>query len=256
MTQQKTDKSQKSEHNEETLEEQSSHQDQESENMPIGKLLRQVREKKALTINDIAKETNISSSNLTSIELGHYNELPADTFIRGQIIIYANFLGLDGTEAARLFFAERAQCLTEKDREPFNQHSTGLSTKELAEPAHISSAVLAISLLVLIITFLAFFSWYTGWNPFAYFFKQEPTQISTTTVKTDSDNVELAPETETLLPLAETVAGTADTDTPETAGSAPADADRETEAAATTIQETAQESETTANNTPEPNTAL
>ncbi len=182
MTKQKTkQKTNGSQHAKETPEEQ--HLDQESEKLPIGKLLRQVREKKALTIHDISRETNISSSNLTSIELGDYNELPADTFIRGQIIIYADFLGLDGKEAARLFFEERTQCTTERERKrtPFSQQEMGLSTKELAEPAHISSATWAISLLLLILTFLAVFSWYTDWNPFAYFFQQEPARISTVT---------------------------------------------------------------------------
>ncbi|MCI5119919.1 MAG: hypothetical protein D3908_01755, partial [Candidatus Electrothrix sp. AUS4] len=155
---------------------------QEKENLPIGKLLRQLREKKALTVHDISRETNISSSNLTSIELGNYNELPADTFIRGQIIIYANFLGLDGAEAARLFFKERAQCLSGKERKHFEQQGRGLSTKRLAEPAHISSATWAVTLLVLIIGFLVAFSWYTKWKPFAYFFEQEPAQVDTATV--------------------------------------------------------------------------
>ncbi len=174
MTKQKTSDSQEIK---ETLKEHTPHQ--ESENLPIGKLLCQVREKKALTIHDISQETNISSSNLTSVELGNYNELPADTFIRGQIIIYANFLGLDGKEAARLFFEERAQHLTSKESNQFNHQGKGLSTKQLAEPAHISSATWAVSLLLLIITFLAVFSWYTGWNPFAYFSEPETDQIST-----------------------------------------------------------------------------
>ena len=171
-----------SQQTEETLEEQPSRP--ENENLPIGKLLRQLREKKALTILDISRETNISSSNLTSVELGNYNDLPADTFIRGQITIYANFLGLDGIEAARLFFEERAQCLTEGEGKQVKQKKKGLSTKELAEPAHISSAAWAVSLLLLIMSFLAIFSWYTGWNPFAYFFDQETAQISTTTTVT------------------------------------------------------------------------
>ena len=154
---------------------------QEKENLPIGKLLRQAREKKALTVHDISRETNISSSNLTSIELGNYNDLPADTFVRGQVIIYANFLGLDGAEAARLFFAERAQRLSGKERKQFEGHGRGLSAKRLAEPAHISSATWAVILLALIMGVLIAFSWYTGWNPFAYFFHREPVGISTST---------------------------------------------------------------------------
>lgn len=171
-------------------EERKDREDREDENLPIGKLLRQTREKKALTIYDISGETNISSSNLTSIELGNYDDLPADTFIRGQIVIYANFLGLDGKEAARLFFEERAQCLTGHERGPFSRKKKGLSTKELAEPTHISSATWAISLLALIIIFLSFFSWYTGWNPFASFFKNNPARIGIALAVAQSDNAE------------------------------------------------------------------
>ncbi len=189
MTKQETSDSQDTR---ETLEEHTPHQDhQESENLPIGKLLHQVREKKALTIHDISQETNISSSNLTSIELSNYNELPADTFIRGQIIIYAKFLGIDGKEAARLFFEERAQHLTRKESNPFNQQGKGLSTKQLAEPAHISSATWGISLFLLIITFLVVFSWYTGWNPFAYSSDQESAPISTATTPEPGPDTEM-----------------------------------------------------------------
>ncbi|MDU9050931.1 MAG: helix-turn-helix transcriptional regulator [Candidatus Electrothrix sp. Rat3] len=196
MTKQKTSDSQDTR---ETLEEHTPHQDhKESENLPIGKLLRQVREKKALTIHDISQETNISSSNLTSIEQGNYNGLPADTFIRGQIIIYAQFLDIDGKEAARLFFEERSQHLTRKESNPFNQKEKGLSTKQLAEPAHISSATWAVSLLLLIITFLIVFSWYTDWNPFAYYSEQESTQVSATTTAAHRTKPEPRPDADML----------------------------------------------------------
>lgn len=201
MTKQEKNNSQDTEEiSEEMLEEhpilQVDEEDKEDENLPIGKLLRQTREKKALTIYDISEETNISSSNLTSVELGNYDALPADTFIRGQIVIYANFLGLDGKEAARLFFEERAQCLTEHKGGQFSRKKRGLSTKELAEPTHISSATWAISLLALIIIFLSFFSWYTGWNPFASFFKNNPAHIGIALAVAQSDNPEFMAEYE------------------------------------------------------------
>lgn len=198
MTKQEENNSQDTEEiSEEMLEEHPVHQEKEEEDekdkdehLPIGKLLRQMREKKALTIYDISEETNISSSNLTSVELGNYDDLPADTFIRGQIVIYANFLGLDGKEAARLFFEERTQCLTGHEGGPFSRKKRGLSTKELAEPTHISSATWAISLLALIIIFLSFFSWYTGWNPFASFLKNNPARIGIALAVAQSDNAE------------------------------------------------------------------
>lgn len=224
MTQQETSAPQ---HTEEIREEQTS---EENENLPIGKLLRQVREKKTMTIQDISQETNISSSNLTSIELGHYDDLPADTFVRGQVAIYAKFLGLDGEKSARLFFEERAQCSTEGDRKQVAQQGKGLSAKELAEPTQISSGTWAVALLLLIITVLVTFSLYTGWSPFAYFFQQEPHQINTAATVTHPADSET---TERMLPPDEEASG-------QTVPSSSADP--------TTAQE--QEAEETDNNDP------
>ncbi|XOF32190.1 MAG: helix-turn-helix domain-containing protein [Candidatus Electrothrix sp. YB6] len=146
--------------------------EQKSGKLPVGKMLRQVREKKGLTIGDISLETNISSSNLVSIELGNYNALPADTFVRGQLAIYAAFLGLDGPETARLFFEERDLLhSTGRAKNGVNPHE--LSARQLAEPSYVSSATWGASLLLIIIAFLVGFCWYTGWNPFSYFLQEK-----------------------------------------------------------------------------------
>jgi cytoskeletal protein RodZ len=178
---------QKMNNTEEAAEEQEGKSFQEkrsAETVTVGKLLRQVREKKGLSTRDISLETNISSSNLVSIEHENYNELPSDTFIRGQLAIYADFLGLDGVEIARLFFEERDLRSTGKKKKRFGQHDNGLSAKLLAEPAHVSSATLAGGLLLLIITFIIVFCWYTAWNPFSFLLTQE--QPSTSLINSTS----------------------------------------------------------------------
>ena len=154
----------------------SEHQD--SEMITVGKLLRQEREKKGLSIRDISAETNISSSNLISIEHENYNDLPADTFIRGQLAIYAKFLGLDGAETARLFFENRDLHSTGRKKSRFDRHDNRLSAKQLAEPAHVSSATWASGLLLLIIACISLFCWYTNWNPFAFFFNKDQRSAS------------------------------------------------------------------------------
>ena len=146
--------------------------EQKSGKLPVGKMLRQVREKKGLTIGDISLETNISSSNLVSIELGNYTALPADTFVRGQLAIYAAFLGLDGPETARLFFEERDLLhATGRAKNRVNPHE--LSARRLAEPSYISSATWGAALFLLIIAIVGGFCWSTGWNPFSYFFQDK-----------------------------------------------------------------------------------
>lgn len=153
--------------------------------------LQLLREQKGLSIQEVSEETNISCSNLKAIEGENYDQLPADTFIRGLITIYGNFLGIDGAEAARIFFQERDQSQPwgKKNRPGGPGHS--LSPKKLAEPSHVSSATIASILLLLIVVSFTAFCLYTGWNPFAYFLNkgaQPTTPPFTGTVAPGSGN--------------------------------------------------------------------
>lgn len=144
------------------------------EQSSVGQLLRQLRKEKGLSLQDIASETNISVSNLVSIENEAYDALPADTFIRGQIAIYGNLLGIDGPDAARRFLAERHRHQQKMGGTGLSGRNQGsMSANKLSEPSHLSSATLAAFLLILTVLAVAAFSLATGWNPFGYLLKQE-----------------------------------------------------------------------------------
>ncbi len=129
--------------------------------------LRRVRKEKGLSIRDVEEATRISASNLRAMEAHDYDALPADTFTRGQIRIYAEFLGLDGVHMAAVFLSERdAGRGGRRARRRVSAQS--LSPKKMAEPSHISSATLAAILLLLIIVTFTIFCIYTSWNPFAF----------------------------------------------------------------------------------------
>ena len=136
---------------------------------PVGIRLQLLRDQKGLSIQEVSEETHISSSNLKAIEGENYDQLPADTFIRGLITIYGNFLGIDGAEAARIFLQERDQSQPRRKKYRPGGAGNSLSPKKLAEPSHVSSATIASILLLLIVVSFAAFCLYTGWNPFAYF---------------------------------------------------------------------------------------
>lgn len=138
------------------------------EHATVGAMLRQLRQDKGISIRDAAKETNISASNLVSIEHENYADLPANTFIRGQVTIYGNFLGTDGAEAAKRFIAERDRHkMNEQKNSSSGRERSSMSAKQLAEPAHMSALTLAGVIVLLIILFIAGFFLYTGWNPFS-----------------------------------------------------------------------------------------
>ncbi len=140
---------------------------------PIGKQLRQARETKGLSLQDVSDATHLSVANLVGFENQLYESLPADTFIRGQIAIYGEFLELEGSEVVKAFFAERDSQYSQKKKSGNMHHEHSLQTNKLAEPAHVSPAAGAGILLLLLVVSLTGFCVYTGWSPFAYFLNKE-----------------------------------------------------------------------------------
>jgi cytoskeleton protein RodZ len=64
----------------------------------LGEYLRSEREKRGITIEQLASATKISVKVLHSLEADHYVDLPAKPFIRGFVTSYARFIGLDPKE--------------------------------------------------------------------------------------------------------------------------------------------------------------
>lgn len=62
----------------------------------IGAYLRTHREKKKLSLEDVAKQTGIKEHYLADLESGDFSKIPGDVFIRGFLRNYGNYLGLDG----------------------------------------------------------------------------------------------------------------------------------------------------------------
>lgn len=142
---------------------------QPGEQKVVGSHLKHLREEKGLSVEDVFAATKISVANLKAIEEHDFSKLPADTFTRGLITLYGNFLGIDGQLAAHRFIAERGTSTKShrSSHKAYGDHS--LAPKKLAEPSHIPSATVAALLLVLIILSFTAFSLYTSWNPFTFF---------------------------------------------------------------------------------------
>ena len=62
----------------------------------IGERLKQIREKKNLSIDDVAAGTGIRAQYLEALENSEYANIPGDVFIKGFIRNYGNYLELDG----------------------------------------------------------------------------------------------------------------------------------------------------------------
>ncbi|MGJ3246180.1 MAG: helix-turn-helix domain-containing protein [Elainellaceae cyanobacterium] len=72
----------------------------------IGARLRQIREERLLSIDQVAAKTLIQPRLLRAIEVGDLSRLPEPIYIQGFIKRYAESLGLNGAEFAHLFPTE------------------------------------------------------------------------------------------------------------------------------------------------------
>ena len=64
----------------------------------LGEFLRQERERRGITIEQVASATKISVRLLHLMEADQYAEMPAKPFIRGFVTSYTRFIGLDSKE--------------------------------------------------------------------------------------------------------------------------------------------------------------
>jgi cytoskeleton protein RodZ len=69
----------------------------------VGEFLRRERELRHISLDDVAERTKISRRYLEAIEEGQYDRLPGETFVRGFIRSYAQFVGLDPEDTLLLY---------------------------------------------------------------------------------------------------------------------------------------------------------
>ncbi|MDH3348101.1 MAG: helix-turn-helix domain-containing protein [Desulfobulbaceae bacterium] len=132
----------------------------------IGHHLRNLRIKQGLEIKEATRETKISTVNIISIEDQEYSALPADTFTRGLVTLYANYLGENGQKMAELFLQARNNFVTESVHHKKNKKPSGLfDPSKYAERTHLPPAIIAAFVLIASIIFLFILYSYTSWNP-------------------------------------------------------------------------------------------
>ena len=117
----------------------------------LGNRLRLLREEQGLSLDDVSLATRVSLGNLRAIEAETYDRLPADSFAKGMVALYATHLGLDGPQAAAQFLEERYHGRDGQSSAHQNLAGFSLLPKRLAEPPHVSSATVAMALLLVIV---------------------------------------------------------------------------------------------------------
>lgn len=72
----------------------------------VGQVLKQTREEKFYTLEEVEKATKIRKELLEALETGRYSKLPPPTFVQGFIKNYGRFLGLDIEKLLAIFRRE------------------------------------------------------------------------------------------------------------------------------------------------------
>lgn len=72
----------------------------------VGQILKEEREKKFYTLDEIERITKIRKELLEALEAGQYHKLPPPTFVQGFIKTYGNFLGLNTEKLLAIFRRE------------------------------------------------------------------------------------------------------------------------------------------------------
>jgi cytoskeleton protein RodZ len=78
----------------------------EERKLSVGAYLRQERERKNISLDDVAKVTRISLQYLEALERDEFQTLPASVFARGFLRTYAAHIGLDPKEVLNLYEAQ------------------------------------------------------------------------------------------------------------------------------------------------------
>lgn len=73
----------------------------------IGKLLKGEREKRRMSLAEVARITRVPVSSLEAIESDHFDDLPGDVFVRGFLKSFATAVGLPAADVVARYTASR-----------------------------------------------------------------------------------------------------------------------------------------------------
>ena len=115
-----------------------------------GQILKENREKKGLTLNEVALATKINSKILAAIESGDIDSLPQRAFLRGFIQTYATFLELDVDNILTMFIEEMGNVQSKWSQKPAKK-TADEHTSNLQVGVHKKSMALKIVIAVFIL---------------------------------------------------------------------------------------------------------
>jgi len=79
-----------------------------TEGKSVGEILRTTREARKLSVEQVNRETKISVQTIRAIEEDDFGAFPSETYVKGFVRTYSEFLGLDGNKLWSMIGARSA----------------------------------------------------------------------------------------------------------------------------------------------------
>lgn len=115
--------------------------------MTLGEKLRQAREERGISINEVAEQTRIAPLYIESIENDDYSPLPGGIFNKGFIKSFAKFVGVDEQEAMQ----DYARLMSEQNAGKVEEETKTYRPEVLTDDRSTSSLVPTIIFAVIIL---------------------------------------------------------------------------------------------------------
>lgn len=114
----------------------------------IGETLKNAREKRSLTIDQVQKQTRIYSTVLMALEEGRCDEILTTTYVKSFLAKYANYLGLDSKEMLKEYSSIHHD-------EPATEKIMEKKKVEMRGSENLSKVIYVVSFSLLLIAFLS-----------------------------------------------------------------------------------------------------
>jgi cytoskeletal protein RodZ len=119
----------------------------------VGKRLKDAREKRSLTIEQVQKHTKIHSMVLIGLEEGKQNDALTDTYVRSFLKKYAQFLGINSVELLKEYFPARAESPAPND--PVQESVTPTQAQGSPKLLYVTGLAAAAIISLLLFMFIA-----------------------------------------------------------------------------------------------------
>ena len=115
---------------------------------PVGQQLQRARERKGLSVSDVAEQQHLRSSIIQAIEAGDYSKIDTELFLKGYVRTYARQVDLDGDALIRDLDAELAPIRQQKEDEQ-QAHPLANIERRRERKRQLAKALLVVFLLAL-----------------------------------------------------------------------------------------------------------